>query len=329
MHTVWKLGFFILTLLLAALFSFRASATSVTVTGSIGAGFLGDTYNRTGSIDTGGGVFLNNQGVAIPGLSITAQADSFGGAGFVRAHTFAGLIRDISDLDHPANAVQVNSDSYASATFNDVLVSGPVGGNVPTRLNLHIDGSFINGTTVDPLVDGVHVGTAANNFVGIAVVINNNFQNIMVASGNYYYASTDGSQPAEVLGASSGVLVHFNGSLDFQSDFFTVQSGVPFSVSFQLQTAAGVRGPDYRSVIVDANSNFSNTFSFATDRPVFSLPDGYTANSGDAGIVNNNFALPVPEPATSVMSATLLGLLGALSARKRLGDSIARYVRRP
>jgi hypothetical protein len=285
----------VLALFLTALLDSDAWGSSVFVSGSTGAyfqvgnfGFGGDQYVRSGNINTGGGVSFNDAGAAIPGLSITGQADSYGGAGFVRAHSFAQMIRNTSELAQDMYGVGLNSGSSASVIYSDVVVSGPVGGTVPTQLNLHIDGSFISGTTVGPFENGTHVSTAANDYLGISVAVNGD----PVASGNYYYSSVDGSPPAEIENLSTGVLINFNGNLDFQSNIFFVQSGVPFTVQFQLQTAASVLGPGNRGMIVDANTEFSNTFSFATDRPVFSLPDGFTANSGDAGIVNNSFSVP-------------------------------------
>jgi hypothetical protein len=319
MRTTWMLGVIVLVLFLTVLLDTRASASSVFASGSTGAyylvghfGFGGDQYVRTGNPGTGGGVFFNDAGTSIPGLSITGQADSYGGAGFVRAHSFAQMIRNTSVPEQDMYGVGVNSGGSVNVTYSDVVVSGPAGGVVQTRLNLHIDGSFISGTTVGPFENGTHVPTAANDFVAISVAVDSN----AVASGNYYYASVDGSPPAEIESLSTGVLINFNGNLDFQSNDFYVQSGVPFTVQFQLQTAASVLGPANRGLIVDANTEFSNTFSFATDRPVFSLPDGFTANSSDAGIVNNNFSVPEP--------GSLLLLAGGLAAVLLVRSDIVR-----
>ena len=58
--------------------------------------------------------------------------------------------------------------------------------------------------------------------------------------------------------------------------------------------------------LTNALSDFGNALSFATD-PVFGLPDGYSANSADASILGNLYAMPVPEPACGALAA--LGLV--------------------
>jgi hypothetical protein len=284
--------------------------------GSIGFQFdstflsLGDSYNRTGFNPTGGQVNFDDAGGTFPGVSVHNQADSLGVPGFLRAHTFAQMIT--SNENPNDHSLSGSSNSTIIAHFSDVTVLGPTGSpsSVVTQLAFHVDGSFITGSTA---VNGF--GTAAANGVSIGVAING--QN--GGNGAFFWASQDGSPPAQV--SSNGLLTNFTGSLDFLSSFVSVPVGQPFDVTMTLQTSANVSGPINHGLHLDANTNFSNTFSFATDRPVIGLPDGYTANSGDAGIVNNSFALPVPEPATRVMSATLLGLCGALWARKRLSNS--------
>src|SRR5690348_897678 len=192
MRTAWMLGVIVLALFLTAPLDSHAWASGVFVSGSTGAyfqgsyfGFGGDQYVHSGNINTGGGVSFNDAGAAIPGLSVTGQADSYGGAGFVRAHSFAQMIRNTSELAQGMYGVGLNSGSSASVIYSDVVVSGPVGGTVPTQLNLHIDGSFISGTTVGPFENGTHVSTAANDYLGISVAVNGD----PVASGNYYYSS--------------------------------------------------------------------------------------------------------------------------------------------
>ena len=64
-----------------------------------------------------------------------------------------------------------------------------------------------------------------------------------------------------------------------------------------------------------ATVEFGNTFSFATNGPVFDLPAGVTVNGG--GIVNNRFA-PVPLPGTlPLLGSGLLGLVAFRLRRKK------------
>jgi hypothetical protein len=279
---------------------------------------LGDSYDRTGFNTTGGQVNFDDASDTFPGVSVHNQADSLGGPGFLRAHTFAQMITSNENpFDHSLSG---SSNSTIIAHFTDVTVSAPSGSpsSVTTQMAFHLDGSFITGSTA---VNGWNTSAANGVVIGIAI----NGQD--GGNGAFYWASQNGSPPAQVL--STGLLTNFTGNLDFLSSFVSVPVGQPFDVTMTLQTSANVSGPINHGLILDANSNFSNTFSFATDRPVFSFrADGFSANSVDGNIVNNSFAL-VPEPATLVMSATLLGLFGAFWARKRLSHSAKHHVRRP
>ena len=65
-----------------------------------------------------------------------------------------------------------------------------------------------------------------------------------------------------------------------------------------------------------ATVEFGNTFSFATNGPVFDLPAGVTVNGG--GIVNNIFGSPVPLPGTlPLLGSGLLGLAAFRLRRKK------------
>jgi hypothetical protein len=58
------------------------------------------------------------------------------------------------------------------------------------------------------------------------------------------------------------------------------------------------------------SSDFSNSFSWATGRPVFDLPDGYTVNG--FGIEDNVFVIPEPTSWVLVLFAS-----ACLCARRR------------
>jgi hypothetical protein len=259
-----------------------------------------DSYDRTGFLTTGGEIHFDDAGALLTDVSLHAQADSLGGPGFIAGHTYAQILGTHTDASTPS-IFTVSSNSYVTAQFSDVVVSGPPGGFVTTQINFHLSGGFINGTTLAP-----GASTAANNFLGVNVLVNG----VSRGTGTYYYVSQDGSPPAEYL--SSGWLANaFSGTRGLVSDLFQVEVGVPFTVELALQDAAQVSGPINRGLVVDANTDFASTFCFATDQPVFALPDGYTVNSADAGITNNTFVLP--EPGTLALLA-----IGALAIRRRL-----------
>jgi hypothetical protein len=131
------------------------------------------------------------------------------------------------------------------------------------------------------------------------------------------------------------VLANFSGNDVLTTDLFTVTANTPFSLFFQLGVLAGVGLRDGGAGNASGGADFSNTLTFVDDRPVFDLPNGYTANSLEAGIVNNRFAPAddapvVPEPACLVQLAVGIAGLAAwkwrrrrFSSTNRVGDDLA------
>ena len=72
-------------------------------------------------------------------------------------------------------------------------------------------------------------------------------------------------------------------------------------------------------------TDFLDPLSFATDKPVFNLPNGDTVNSVEANIVNDQF-VAVPEPGTLVVVATSLLGFGVLRRRKSRATNSNRQI---
>lgn len=93
----------------------------------------------------------------------------------------------------------------------------------------------------------------------------------------------------------------------FASSVLTVPVGVPVPLS--LRIIAGSEGASRDGAAVAGAANFLDTLFLASDGPVFNLPEGYTAHSPSARIVDNHVQ-PVPLPASLFMlGAAVLALL--------------------
>lgn len=99
----------------------------------------------------------------------------------------------------------------------------------------------------------------------------------------------------------------FGSNGNVQIFVWTVPVGTGFTLTLVLQSSAAVEALPSDCYITIVLSDFGDTLGFATDRPVFGLPDRFSANSADAGIVGNLYATPVPGPACGALAA--LGLL--------------------
>ncbi|MEM1369868.1 MAG: hypothetical protein AAGG02_18055 [Cyanobacteria bacterium P01_H01_bin.15] len=124
---------------------------------------------------------------------------------------------------------------------------------------------------------------------------------------------------------TSGLLQDYTGGfLSIPISLNNIPVGVPVKVSFWIQAtgsvsyAKSVQGDAFSAQVV-SDIQFDNTFGFAQGE-IFSLPEGFTANSDDFGIVGNireSTASPTtPEPTAIFGSLLLLGLI--LSGKKQL-----------
>jgi PEP-CTERM motif-containing protein len=100
--------------------------------------------------------------------------------------------------------------------------------------------------------------------------------------------------------------------------------GADISLTLTLNTSATAFGPFSQGTggTAEAAVDFLDPLSFSTSGPVLNLPTGWTVNSTDGLIVNDQFIAPtgvVPEPSTLLLFGTgLFTLIGAVT-RKLLG----------
>ncbi|MFO0861804.1 MAG: hypothetical protein U0570_14750 [Phycisphaerales bacterium] len=167
-------------------------------------------------------------------------------------------------------------DGVAIFTFDDVVISGP-SGNVSIAVNVHLSGT----QSVNASANGI-----ANSNVTVSFYKDGSQMN--GARHAYYFSG------GTLTSDHTGFLASFDGDDVVRSDPFVVAANTPFSLSVSLSVNASVSSMFMNASNSSASTDFSHTLTFATDRPVFQLPAGYTANSVQAGISNNQFSLPCP-----------------------------------
>jgi hypothetical protein len=113
-----------------------------------------------------------------------------------------------------------------------------------------------------------------------------------------------------------------------QQIYGTTLLGVMSTPKFQLPVNTLISFNLFLEAWVDQSGNATgavsafDTLYFPLDRPVFNLPDGYSAAIYGLNVIDNRVAggggNSVPEPGTlGLLAAGLLGLLGVISRRRR------------
>jgi hypothetical protein len=169
--------------------------------------------------------------------------------------------------------------SSAAGSWDDFIITGPTG-SVSTSVNLRFTGTLA--MPFGPPGSATATVTAGGDLGGTTFT-----------GGN----SLSAGSPAPT---ASGFLAGQTGS-EITSPTVTLPVNVPFRLSLSLATSATVTPPPGQPSALAADADYSRTLAFSTQRPVFNLPAGYTANSAQALVVNNSFI--VPEPATLGLAA--------------------------
>ena len=217
------------------------------------------------------------------------------------------------------------SKGQASARFDDFVISGP-SGLIPVSLNLSLSGSLLAVVQLTPL--GYLLGSADSS---VSVTVSGAVQD--AATGNPFFEFS-GSETLDSAGnfTQTGILSGFpnggSGNITTPEGMVTVGRG-PIAVQLALVATsfaelggqANLCGPDGCDVAqsghVDGAIDFSDTLTFALSGPVFNVPSGYTVNSAEANIVDNQFVpAPIPEPSTVALLVIGLVGLGFLGYRK-------------
>ena len=265
-----------------------------------------DSYSLAGPINISLQVLYDN---VVPGRSWHGRAGSGADGYGLHASTYVGA-NNIASGD--SGGLIFRAVANVLVTFTDFVISGPVGsGPIQTPINFHLSGEQILGSYSSS--SPVYISNVSSS-VNLSVFAGNNGAD---GGNSFYYRNGVSSPPTQ-----TGMLVGFGGDANVQTPLWTLPVNTPFSMTLILGTTVQVGVVFSDGYITSALSDFGNTLSFATDRPVFGLPAGYSVYSAEAGIVDNTFSSPVPEPASGLLAA--LGLLAVGGwTRRRHGAAAA------
>ena len=209
------------------------------------------------------------------------------------------------------------TDASAAFRLDDVIISGPGTGSIPTSLNMNLSGG-LNATTFAQLAFGSGAEAGASASVSVFALVNGNFFSGTQSISSLWQVETQSGGGSTF---EDGLLTGFSGPGTVVTPLMMLPVGSSFVLQLSLSTVADT---DSRSAIVgsrrqaDASSLYDSTLSFPLTGPVFNLPDGFTANSLSGLIVDNRWVglagpQPVPEP-----SSLLLAIAGLLCFARRI-----------
>jgi hypothetical protein len=251
----------------------------------------------------GGGRFTWNDSSSNPTGTVTATA---GGAwAQATASATSGFLH--GDALSTAGGGWFYGQAVADASYTTwVTFSGPPASYISVSLNLEVHGGL------DTSGGGGALVTLATTMSGRSTWRGMEQCGSSPAGDSYDY---DGS-----YGHPYSCIPYYNGQVfrrmpldgsSFDTQNFSVPTNTPVAVELDLAVES----------IGNAHADFLHTAGFSLTGPAFNLPAGYTANSNDGLIVDNQFvgseAPAAPEPASWALLATGLALAVTRYASRR------------
>lgn len=192
-----------------------------------------------------------------------------------------------------------------------VVTSTGAGGASTVPIALHLDlsgGLSASGSLNSPPEFSWPVSAGGTATVGVGVTASG--VGVSTFAGTRSYSENN---YGEVSTGSTGLLA---GGDQLTTPVFDVTVGTPISLHITLGVTAGA-STNITHGNADAAASFGHTLRFASGRPVFDLPEGYTVDAPSAGIVDNAFV--VPEPST--LALTFVGCVLLASLRRAPGSA--------
>ncbi len=243
-----------------------------------------------------------------------ATGEFNGGQAEARAKAGPGFLEAFGSAEN--QGPQQNATLFHARAIHevdDLFFSSPPGSTVeqlPVRLNLHLEGVFGFDAANDDLqkawVQVEQTGYGSHNNLGWIEIIRQDGRTTEIKR--------------EILLRNVPVVEETDPSGNFaRSIRIDANVSIPLVVPMNEPLAIGFSiavGGEQSSTLGfgSVTADFGHTLRFPTDRPVFDLPAGFTANSAAFGIVDNQYV--VPEPATAVLLG--LAVIGALGRQRRI-----------
>jgi hypothetical protein len=258
-----------------------------------------------------------------------ASSQSFAAAG--RYGLRASSRATLSAFD-PFHGGSDRTSAYAGAgmTLTDVVITSTTPDPpefVQASLNLDLSGTF----GVDQIVfyEGPH--NTLDHIVSsgiVSVVAELDAHRFDIFTSHINVNGALGATTIAVLDGVNLALPPLTGSGHIlRTPVMTVPVNEPFALRLFLGTSAGAVAElnIFNSITVlqlDTIFDFSHTLTFATNGPVFNLPEGYTVNSDSGGIIDNRWVIPEPSSFVVFLAVMFVTMCHRVAPRNPLGSPL-------